>query len=123
MSRNLRSIAPTIAQYPSYDELLANSEQVPLSEFQSLNANEMPRFADGLFDLPPGPGLRRKRKRLSDFSEKEKQARRKLKNRIAAQSARDRKRFEADQNMKNMGELEAEVKRLRAENRELRAVC
>lgn len=120
MSRNLQSIAPTIAQYPSYDELLANSEQVPLSEFQSLNANEMPRFADGLFDLPPGPGLRRKRKRLSDFSEKEKQARRKLKNRIAAQSARDRKRFEADQNMKNMGELEAEVKRLRAENRELR---
>ena len=60
MSRNLQSIAPTIAQYPSYDELLANSEQVPLSEFQSLNANEMPRFADGLFDLPPGPGLQLK---------------------------------------------------------------
>lgn len=120
MNTDLRLIAPTIAQYPSYDELLANSEQVPLHEFQSLNSNQMPRFADGLFDSPPGPGLRRKRKRLSDFSDKEKQARRKLKNRIAAQSARDRKRFEADQNLKNMEELENEVRRLREDNRILR---
>ena len=57
MNTDLRLIAPTIAQYPSYDELLANSEQVPLHEFQSLNSNQMPRFADGLFDSPPGPGL------------------------------------------------------------------
>lgn len=120
MNTDLRLIAPTIAQYPSYDELLANSEQVPLHEFQSLNSNQMPRFADGLFDSPPGPGLRRKRKRLSDFSDKEKQARRKLKNRIAAQSARDRKRYEADQNLKNMEELENEVRRLREDNRILR---
>lgn len=120
MNTDLRLIAPTIAQYPSYDDLLANSEQVPLHEFQSLNSNQMPRFADGLFDSPPGPGLRRKRKRLSDFSDKEKQARRKLKNRIAAQSARDRKRYEADQNLKNMEELENEVRRLREDNRILR---
>lgn len=120
MNTDLRLIAPTIAQYPSYDELLANSEQVPLHEFQGLNSNQMPRFADGLFDSPPGPGLRRKRKRLSDFSDKEKQARRKLKNRIAAQSARDRKRYEADQNLKNMEELENEVRRLREDNRILR---
>jgi len=120
MSHELTFNAPTIAQYPNYEELLSNSEQVPLQEFQLLNANQMPRFADGLFDSPPGPGLRRKRKRLSDFSEKEKQARRKLKNRIAAQSARDRKRFEADQTLKNMCELDIEVKRLREDNRVLR---
>lgn len=116
-----RELAPTIAQYTNYEDLLANSEQVPLTEFQQLTTEHMPRFADGLFDLPPGPGLRRKRKRLADFSEKEKQARRKLKNRIAAQSARDRKRHEADQNMKNMEELENEVLRLREENKTLRA--
>jgi hypothetical protein len=120
MSHELTFNAPTIAQYPDYQDLLSNSEQVPLQEFQLLNANQMPRFADGLFDSPPGPGLRRKRKRLSDFSEKEKQARRKLKNRIAAQSARDRKRFEADQTLKNMSELDLEVKRLREDNRILR---
>lgn len=120
MTHELTFNAPTIAQYPNYEELLSNSEQVPLQEFQLLNANQMPRFADGLFDSPPGPGLRRKRKRLSDFSDKEKQARRKLKNRIAAQSARDRKRFEADQTLKNMCELDLEVKRLREDNRTLR---
>ena len=57
MSHELTFNAPTIAQYPNYEELLSNSEQVPLQEFQLLNANQMPRFADGLFDSPPGPGL------------------------------------------------------------------
>ena len=67
-------LAPTISQYRTYDELLRNSENVPLREFQALGSN-MPKFADGLFDEPPGPGLRRKRKKLADFTEAEKQAR------------------------------------------------
>lgn len=112
-------LAPTISQYRTYDELLRNSENVPLREFQALGSN-MPKFADGLFDEPPGPGLRRKRKKLADFTEAEKQARRKLKNRIAAQSARDRKRYETEVQCNNLDRLTEEVERLRRENNSLR---
>jgi len=118
--RACATLAPTIAQYQNYQDLLKHSEQVPLHEFQQLGAGEMPRFAEGLFDQPPGPGLRRKRKKLADFSQEEKQARRKLKNRIAAQSARDRKRVEAEMQCKSLDNLELEVERLRAENTSLR---
>jgi FtsZ-binding cell division protein ZapB len=110
-----------IKQYQTYEELLRHSEQIPLQEFQAMNADEMPRFAEGLFDEPPGPGLRRKRKKLADFTNDEKQARRKLKNRIAAQSARDRKRIETEMQCKSLDNLQAEVERLRNENISLRS--
>jgi len=109
-----------LSRYSTYEEMLKNSEQIPLHEFQSMNAEEMPRFAEGLFTEPPGPGLRRKRKKLADFTQDEKQARRKLKNRIAAQSARDRKRIETEMQCKSLDSLQAEVERLREENMSLR---
>lgn len=111
---------PTISQFKNYAELLKHSEQIPLQEFQAMASGQMPRFAEGLFDEPPGPGMRRKRKKLADFTANEKQARRKLKNRIAAQSARDRKRIETEMQCKSLDDLKAEVERLRAENISLR---
>ncbi|XP_002162708.1 X-box-binding protein 1 [Hydra vulgaris] len=55
----------------------------------------------------------RKRRKLDDFTPQERMIRRKLKNRVAAQSARDRKR-------ERMTELEQIVSRLENENKELK---
>jgi hypothetical protein len=57
--------------------------------------------------------LKRKRQRLTHLSHEEKIMRRKMKNRVAAQSARDRKKA-------HMDELEIQVKQLRDENEKLK---
>jgi len=65
-------------------------------------------------------GIPRKRKRLEDFTPQERMIRRKLKNRAAAQSARDRKKERMDQLEKVVGQLEVENKELKRSNEELR---
>ncbi|XP_054853032.1 X-box-binding protein 1 isoform X2 [Eublepharis macularius] len=66
---------------------------------------------------PPPP---RKRQRLAHLSAEEKALRRKLKNRVAAQSARDRKKARMGELERQAVELEAENQRLLAENQALR---
>ncbi|XP_058014564.1 X-box-binding protein 1 [Ahaetulla prasina] len=62
----------------------------------------------------------RKRQRLAHLSPEEKALRRKLKNRVAAQSARDRKKARMGELERQAVELEAENQKLLAENRRLR---
>jgi len=66
------------------------------------------------------PGVPKKRKRLEDFTPQERMIRRKLKNRAAAQSARDRKKERMDQLETIVGQLEIENKELKRSNEELR---
>ncbi|XP_070619538.1 LOW QUALITY PROTEIN: X-box-binding protein 1 [Erythrolamprus reginae] len=62
----------------------------------------------------------RKRQRLAHLSPEEKALRRKLKNRVAAQSARDRKKARMGELERQAVELEVENQKLLAENRRLR---
>ena len=64
-------------------------------------------------DSGPGEKVKRKRQRLTHLSHEEKLMRRKLKNRVAAQSARDRKKAKMD-------ELDVSVKQLLEQNEKLR---
>jgi len=61
-------------------------------------------------------GEPKKRKRLTNLSPEERMMRRKLKNRVAAQTARDRKKQRMDELEIILAEIEAENKRLQAEN-------
>ncbi|XP_055567323.1 LOW QUALITY PROTEIN: X-box-binding protein 1 [Falco cherrug] len=72
---------------------------------------------------PPGleaPQQARKRQRLTHLSPEEKALRRKLKNRVAAQSARDRKKARMTELEQQVVELEEENQRLLLENQLLR---
>jgi len=62
----------------------------------------------------------RKRKCLDDFTPQERMVRRKLKNRVAAQNARDRKKLRMDQLETIVTRLEKENKDLKRSNEELR---
>jgi len=62
----------------------------------------------------------KKRKRLEDFTPQERMIRRKLKNRAAAQSARDRKKERMDHLETVVSQLEIENKELKRSNEELR---
>lgn len=65
-------------------------------------------------------GEPKKRKRLTNLSPDERMMRRKLKNRVAAQTARDRKKQRMDEVEILLAEIEAENKRLQSENDALR---
>lgn len=71
----------------------------------------LPKYAVGLFDSKNGPGPR-KRKRLTHLTPEEKIMRRKLKNRVAAQTARDRKKM-------RMETLEETLQKVQNQAREL----
>jgi X box-binding protein 1 len=66
----------------------------------------------------------RKRRRLDNLNLEERVLRRKLKNRVAAQTARDRKKAYMDSLDSNLGRVERENKFLKQSNEELRSqVC
>uniref|UniRef100_A0A670ZYI7 X-box-binding protein 1 n=1 Tax=Pseudonaja textilis TaxID=8673 RepID=A0A670ZYI7_PSETE len=79
-------------------------------------ASTAPAPAPGAPSPSPPP---RKRQRLAHLSPEEKALRRKLKNRVAAQSARDRKKARMGELERQAVELEAENQKLVAENRRL----
>jgi len=70
------------------------AERVPIDELRS-GMYQLPEWAEGLFDVTP-EGQPRRRRRLTHLSNEEKILRRKLKNRVAAQNARDKKRDESE---------------------------
>ncbi|XP_055511551.1 X-box-binding protein 1 [Leucoraja erinacea] len=70
--------------------------------------------------LAPSPALshsHRKRQRLTHLSPEEKAMRRKLKNRVAAQTARDRKKARMSELEDQVSEMESENQKLQIENR------
>ncbi|KAM9219397.1 X-box-binding protein 1 [Leptosomus discolor] len=69
---------------------------------------------------PEAPPPARKRQRLTHLSPEEKALRRKLKNRVAAQSARDRKKARMTELEQQVVELEEENRKLLLENQVLR---
>ncbi|KAL8574243.1 hypothetical protein ACOMHN_065786 [Nucella lapillus] len=62
----------------------------------------------------------RKRRRLTHLSVEEKNLRRKMKNRMAAQTARDRKKVQMDELEEKLSQLEKETNLLKKENVDLR---
>lgn len=70
------------------------AERVPIDDLKS-GKFPLPEWADGLFDITP-EGQPRRRRRLNHLTTEEKALRRKLKNRVAAQNARDKKKSESE---------------------------
>ncbi|XP_069789212.1 X-box-binding protein 1 isoform X1 [Narcine bancroftii] len=81
-----------------------------------------PARGGSLHDSPPRPAAaanhgHRKRQRLTHLSPEEKALRRKLKNRVAAQTARDRKKARMSELEEQVSEMEFENQKLQIENR------
>lgn len=79
------------------------------------------KVLDSIEDETNTQEIGRKRKRLDDFTPQEKMIRRKLKNRVAAQNARDRKKERLEQLENVVSRLERENKELKKSNEELRS--
>uniref|UniRef100_A0A915J5V4 X-box-binding protein 1 n=1 Tax=Romanomermis culicivorax TaxID=13658 RepID=A0A915J5V4_ROMCU len=94
---------------PSRVAILPSPSPCP-SSMRSYDDDDDDYGSDVEFDMLQPP---RKRERLNHLTPEEKMYRRKMKNRIAAQSARDRKKMQ-------MMDLEERIKRLEAENEALR---
>lgn len=78
-------------------------------------------YHDDMDDIYGEGGGPRKRRRLTHLTPEEKMLRRKLKNRVAAQTARDRKKVQMTDLEYRVAQLEAENKRLAMENNALKA--
>ncbi|XP_031705560.1 LOW QUALITY PROTEIN: X-box-binding protein 1 [Anarrhichthys ocellatus] len=78
-----------------------------------------PASSDSESNCSAGPPIR-KRQRLTHLSPEEKALRRKLKNRVAAQTARDRKKAKMGELEQQVLEMELENQKLHIENRLLR---
>ncbi|XP_054466762.1 LOW QUALITY PROTEIN: X-box-binding protein 1 [Anoplopoma fimbria] len=84
-----------------------------------LPSSSSPASSDSDSNSSTGPPIR-KRQRLTHLSPEEKALRRKLKNRVAAQTARDRKKAKMGELEQQVLELELENQKLHIENRLLR---
>ncbi|XP_053277135.1 LOW QUALITY PROTEIN: X-box-binding protein 1 [Pleuronectes platessa] len=84
-----------------------------------LPALSSPASSDSESNSSAGPPVR-KRQRLTHLSPEEKALRRKLKNRVAAQTARDRKKAKMGELEQQVLEMELENQKLHIENRLLR---
>ncbi|KAG7236477.1 hypothetical protein INR49_000851 [Caranx melampygus] len=89
----------------------------PISVVLPSTANQVSSDSDS--NTSAGPPVR-KRQRLTHLSPEEKALRRKLKNRVAAQTARDRKKAKMGELEQQVLELELENQKLHIENRLLR---
>ncbi|XP_018558565.1 LOW QUALITY PROTEIN: X-box-binding protein 1 [Lates calcarifer] len=89
----------------------------PISVVLPSTANQVSSDSDS--NSSAGPPIR-KRQRLTHLSPEEKALRRKLKNRVAAQTARDRKKAKMGELEQQVLELELENQKLHIENRLLR---
>jgi len=96
-------------QLNAYDSRIA--ERTPIEELKA-GKHQLPLWADGLFDITP-IGQPRRRRKLTHLTPNEKILRRKLKNRVAAQNARDKKKNEAEGLKTENEQLRALVEQLR----------
>jgi regulator of replication initiation timing len=94
-----------------YDNKIA--ERTPIEELKA-GRHKLPVWADGLFEVTP-VGQPRRRRKLTHLTQEEKILRRKLKNRVAAQNARNKKRSESEGLKSDNDDLRALVEQLREE--------
>ncbi|XP_028396703.1 X-box-binding protein 1-like [Dendronephthya gigantea] len=73
-----------------------------------------------LMDPPCEPGCPRKRRRLDNLTPEERALRRKLKNRVAAQTARDRKKARMTELEESLAIFEEQNRKLMKENKDLK---
>lgn len=95
-----------------YDNRIA--ERTPIDELRA-GKHPLPVWAEGLFDRTP-PGQPRRRRKLTHLAAEEKILRRKLKNRVAAQNARDKKRIAYEDLRSENEELRTIISELRRQN-------
>lgn len=102
-------------------------KDITFTNIFSLANVDAQKVLDSLDDPPPGPvnsshddSQSRKRKKLDDLTPQERMVRRKLKNRVAAQTARDRKKERLETLERVVGKLEKENESLKKSNEELR---
>merc|ERR1711953_1626199 len=100
-----------------YDNRIA--ERTPIDELRA-GKHSLPIWAEGLFDQTT-PGQPRRRRKLTHLTAGEKILRRKLKNRVAAQNARDKKKTAYEDLRADDEELRAMMEELRRSQQEQRS--
>lgn len=119
-STNITAPICAIATIPSQNKIVSSPTYFDINSEAAYRQSSSPDLdslcgSDAGYDEPM-----RKRQRLTHLSPDEKQNRRKLRNRIAAQAARDRKKAFMEDLIERVSRLEKENKKLATENAHLR---